>query len=173
MANLIIRPALRSDLPQLTEIYNYYVTNTHITFDVNPCVPEQRVAWFDEHSDGVRYRLLVAEDPNTGILGYATTGRFRPKPAYDTTVEVSIACSHAALGSGVGSRLYSELFASLQDQDIHRIVAGIAQPNQRSNALHAKFGFTPVGTFTRVGRKFGKYWDVLWLERPLILNSPH
>lgn len=172
MADLTIRPALRSDLPRLTEIYNYYVTNTHITFDLTPFTSGQRLAWFDEHNDGARYRLLVAEDPQAGILGYAGTGRFRTKPAYDTTVEVSIACAHATLGGGVGSRLYTELFAALQNEDIHRIVAGIAQPNERSNALHAKFGFAPVGTFTRVGRKFGKYWDVLWLERPLKLNSP-
>ena len=89
---LTIRSGSLSDLPRLTEIHNHYVTNTHITFDVRPFRPEERIPWFHEHSDGQRYRLLVAEESGLGIVGYATTGRYRAKAAYDTTVEVSIAC---------------------------------------------------------------------------------
>lgn len=170
MADITIRPALLSDLPRLTEIHNYYVINTHITFDVHPYTPEQRVPWFREHNDGRRYRMLVAEGPQYGVVGCATTGRFRTKPAYDTTVEASIYCSPSATGKGMGRRLYTALFAALAKEDINRIVAGIAQPNAASNALHERFGFKPIGTFTAVGRKFGKYWDVLWMERPLILR---
>jgi phosphinothricin acetyltransferase len=59
------------------------------------------------------------------------------------------------------------LFEAIADQDINRIVAGIAQPNPASNALHQRFGFKPIWTLTQVGRKFDKYWDVLWMERPL------
>jgi phosphinothricin acetyltransferase len=169
MANLTIRPAQVTDLPRLTEIHNHYVLHTHITFDVQPYTPEQRVTWFHEHSDGHRYRILVAEDMHAGVLGYACTGRFRPKEAYETTVEVSIACHPDAIGRGIGRQLYQSLFNSLANEDIHRLVAGIAQPNAPSNALHERFGFKPIGTFSGVGRKFGKYWDVVWLERPLIL----
>lgn len=165
MANLTIRVGLLSDLPRLTEIQNHYITNTHITFDLQPFTPEHRIEWFKAHSDGRRYRLLVAEEVGTGVLGYACTGQFRIKPAYDTTVEVSIACNPKATGRGIGTKLYQELFRFLADEDINRIVAGIAQPNKASNALHEKFGFRPIGTFTAVGRKFGKYWDVTWLER--------
>jgi phosphinothricin acetyltransferase len=169
MSAITIRPALLTDLPRLTEIHNHYVLNTHITFDIQPYTPEQRVTWFHEHSDGHRYRLLVAEDADAGVVGYACTGRFRPKEAYDTSVEVSIACSPDATGRGIGRQLYQTLFTLLAREDIHRILAGIAQPNAASNALHKRFGFKPIGTFSSVGRKFGKYWDVLWLERPLIL----
>src|SRR5215471_16365435 len=83
------RPACLEDLPGLTEIHNHYVIHTHITFDVQPFTPEQRLAWFHDHSSGSRYQLLVATDPASGVLGYACTGRFRPKDAYDTTVEAS------------------------------------------------------------------------------------
>ncbi len=103
------------------------------------------------------------------LIGYAATGRFRAKPAYETTVEVSIACLPEATGKRVGSLLYTTLFDAIANEDIHRIVAGIAQPNPASIALHRRFGFTPVGTFTEVGRKFGRYWDVAWFERPLKL----
>lgn len=169
VAQLTIRPGALSDLPRMTDIHNHYVLNTHIVFDVRPYQPEERVAWFHEHCDGRRYRLLVAEDAQAGVLGYACTGRHRPKQAYDTTVEVSIACSPDATGKGIGKQLYQALFAALAGEDIHRIVAGIAQPNPASNALHERFGFQRIGTFSSVGRKFGKYWDVIWMERPMVL----
>lgn len=169
---MIIRPATLSDLPALTEIHNYYIENTHITFDVQPFIPEQRRQWFHDHSDGRRHRILVAEQEGAGIVGYAATGPFRSKEAYETTVEVSIACKATDTGKGIGSLLYIELFALLAREDIHRIVAGIAQPNPVSNRLHERFGFHRIGTFTEVGRKFGKYWDVIWMEKQM-RQAPH
>ena len=163
-----IRAATLDDLPDITEIQNHYIEHTHITFDVCRFKPEERVRWFDEHSDGKRYRILVAEGERSQLLGYVATGQFRPKQAYETTVEISVACSPNMLGQGVGTKLYSELFALLKSEDIHRVVAGIAQPNPGSNALHQRFGFRAIGTFTEVGRKFGRYWDVTWMERVLV-----
>lgn len=162
-----VRPATLDDLPHLTEIQNHYIEKTHITFDVCAFTPEQRIGWFNEHSDGRRYRILVAEDKDFRLMGYAATGRFRPKQAYDTTVEISVACSPNMVGQGVGTRLYTELFALLSKEDVHRIVAAIAQPNPASNALHERLGFHTVGAFTEVGRKFGRYWDVRWMEKSL------
>ena len=166
--SLHIRAATLADLSVLTEIHNYYVLNTHIVFDVEPFETAQRRAWFDGHNDGRRYRLLVAEEDGR-VLGSAGTGRFRPKQAYDTTVEASIACRPDAVGRGLGTQLYEALFEALANEDIHRVVAGIAQPNDASNALHRKMGFREAGIFTQVGRKFEKYWDVVWMERPLHL----
>ena len=162
-----VRPATLEDLPAITGIHNHYVMHTHITFDVRPYRPEERVSWFHEHSGGGRFRMLVACDEADGVLGYTCTGRFRPREAYDTTVEASIACRPDCVQRGIGRLLYGTLFEALADQDIHRIVAGIAQPNAASNALHERFGFRRVGLFTEVGRKFDRYWDVLWLERQL------
>ncbi len=104
------------------------------------------------------------------MISYASTGRFRVKPAYDTTVESSIYCAPEAVGRGIGTKLYVALFEVLADQDINRIVAGVTLPNDASVALHRRFGFQPVGTYTEVGRKFGRYWDVMWLERPLKIS---
>lgn len=170
MPTPLIRPATPDDLLRLTEIYNYYVINTPITFDVEPYTVERRASWFQQFALTGRHRLLVAEE-NGVIVGYAGTTRFRPKPAYDTTVETTIYCDLNAAGKGIGSKLYAALFEAIAREDIHRIVAGYALPNPASAALHQRFGFKTVGTFTENGRKFGRYWDVLWSERPLLLPS--
>ena len=99
------------------------------------------------------------------VMGYAGTTKFRPKAAYETTVETTIYCAPGAVGHGLGKRLYAELFERLKGEDIHRFVAGYALPNPASEVLHRQFGFKVVGVFNENGRKFGKYWDVCWTER--------
>ena len=164
MNEMRIRPAEAGDLARLTEIYNYYVLNTPVTFDVEAYTVERRQAWFDQFGVAGRHRLLVAElDGN--VLGYAGTTRFRPKAAYETTVETTVYCAPEAVGKGIGSTLYAELFAVVRGEDIHRFVAGYALPNAATEALHRRFGFQKVGVFSENGRKFGKYWDVCWVER--------
>jgi phosphinothricin acetyltransferase len=170
MSETVVRPAKLSDLPPITGIYNHYIVHTPITFDLEPVTAESRIGWFREHSEGARNRLFVAERAGA-IVGYAGTGRFRDRRAYDTTVETTIYCAPGSTGLGIGVELYEALFAALAGEDINRIVAGITLPNDASVALHRRFGFTPVGTFTANGRKFGRYWDVLWMERPLALPA--
>jgi phosphinothricin acetyltransferase len=165
MSEMRIRTAQREDLARINEIYNYYVVNTPVTFDVEPYTMERREAWFSQFATTGRHRLLVAEE-NRVVIGYAGTTRFRPKAAYETTVEATIYCAPEAVGKGIGKRLYAELFASLKGEDIHRFVAGYALPNVATEALHRRFGFEVVGVFRENGRKFGKYWDVCWVERP-------
>lgn len=161
---MLIRAAERRDLARITDIYNYYVLNTPVTFDVEVYTVERREAWFAQFSVTGRHRVLVAEE-NGLVIGYAGTTRFRPKAAYETTVETTIYCAPEAVGKGIGSRLYAELFELLRGEDIHRFVAGYALPNPATEALHRRFGFQVVGVFSENGRKFGKYWDVCWVER--------
>ena len=168
MRGVAIRTASQDDLAELTEIYNHYVIHTTITFDVDPFTVENRQAWFDAHVTDPRHRLFAAEEGGR-VVGYASTSRFRQKAAYDTTVEASVYCSPTAVGRGIGRSLYQMLFESIAGQDINRIVAGVTLPNDSSIALHRRFGFKPVGTFSANGRKFGRYWDVAWFERPLSL----
>jgi phosphinothricin acetyltransferase len=169
MPEIVIRSAIRGDLPRLTELYNHYVVHTPITFDREPYTVEQRETWFSQFGATGRHRLLVAEEDGR-VLGYAGTTRFRSKAAYETTVETTIYCAQQAIGKGIGSRLYGALFQALQDEDIHRIVAGYTLPNPASAALHERFGFKPVGVFSENGRKFERYWDVCWTERPVNLS---
>jgi phosphinothricin acetyltransferase len=166
MTNTLIRPAVRADLPRLTEIYNHYIIHTPVTFDTRPWTVEQRVPWFEQFAKTGRYRLVVAELDGK-VAAYAGTTRFRPKPAYDTIVETTIYCAPESAGHGLGSRLYTALFHSLESEDIHRAVAGYVPPNPASAALHKRFGFQIVGVFSENGFKFGRYWDVCWLQRPI------
>jgi phosphinothricin acetyltransferase len=101
------------------------------------------------------------------VIGYACSSRFRHKAAYETSVETSIYLAPESVGRGAGSRLYEELFETLEGDDVHRAYAGIALPNPASVALHERFGFKRVAHYTEQGRKFGRYWDVAWYERPL------
>ena len=160
-----MRAGRSSDLPALTEIYNHYVEHTHVTFDLEPFTVDQRREWFSHYAETGRHRLLVAESADGAVLGYATSGRFRDKPAYGPSVETTVYCATSATGHGVGSALYTALFEALRDEDVHRAYAGVALPNDASLALHRRFGFTEIGTFREVGRKFDKWWDVTWLER--------
>jgi phosphinothricin acetyltransferase len=166
MAHTVIRLAARADLARLTAIYNHYVLTSPATFDLEPLTVEQREGWFQEHAHSGRHRLLVADEEGL-VVGYASTSRFRDRAAYDTTVEASVYCAPDSVGRGIGRALYRELFAAIAGEDINRIVAGITLPNDPSVALHRSFGFTQVGVFSQNGRKFDRYWDVAWFERPL------
>jgi phosphinothricin acetyltransferase len=166
--DLLVRPGTEDDLADLTDIYNHFVRETPITFDMEPSTPQQRRPWLRSHSEDGRHRLVVAQRrPGGRILGYATSSPFRAKPAYGTSVEVSVYCAPDAGGRGVGTLLYTALFEALESEDLHRAYAGIALPNEASHRLHLRFGFERVGVYRQVGRKFGRYWDVAWYEKPL------
>ncbi|GAA3302418.1 GNAT family N-acetyltransferase [Streptomyces cinereospinus] len=163
-----VRPGLESDLVALTDLYNHYVRETPLTFDTAAFTPLERRPWLLSHPQDGPHRLMVATDGETQqILGYATSGPYRPKPAYSTSVEVTVYVAPHAGRRGVGTLLYEALFAALSKEDVHRAYAGIAQPNEASTRLHERFGFRYVGTYREVGRKFGRYWDVAWYEKEL------
>lgn len=164
----LIRPARAADLLRLTEIYNHYVVHSPATFDLAPKTVAERGEWLAQFAETGRHRLLVAESDGV-VLGYAGSTRFRAKPAYSRTVETTVYCAPEATGRGLGVALYTALFDALAREEVHRIVAGYVPPNPASEKLHARMGFRPVGKFTEQGYKFGRYWDVVWLERPLDL----
>ncbi|MEU3523776.1 N-acetyltransferase family protein [Streptomyces sp. NPDC038707] len=167
-AEVQVRPGIEADLDALTAIYNHYVRETAITFDTTVFTPSERRPWLLSHPEDGPHRLMVATDAGSRrILGYATSSPHRPKPAYGTSVETSVYVAPEAGRRGTGTLLYEALFKALAREDVHRAYAGIAQPNEPSERLHARFGFRHVGTFHEVGRKFGRYWDVAWYEKRL------
>jgi phosphinothricin acetyltransferase len=161
-----VRHASEQDLAQVNDIYNRYVIETHFTFDIEPMTLEARREWFEHYDTTGRHRVVVGLS-DSSVVGYACSSRWRPKPAYETSVETSIYVAPDAVGRGIGTRLYEELFKQLQGEDVHRAYAGIALPNQASIALHERFGFKRVAHFTEQGRKFDRYWDVGFYEKPL------
>jgi phosphinothricin acetyltransferase len=163
---LVIRGASLDDLGALNDIYNEYVLTTHFTFDVDPMEIAARREWFGHYAASGRHHVLVAIREGA-VVGYTTSSGYRPKAAYDTSVETSIYLAPGATGGGIGTRLYQALFTVLHGEDVHRAYAGIALPNPASIALHERFGFKKVAHFTEQGRKFNRYWDVAWFEKPL------
>jgi len=159
-----IRVAEDADLEALTRLYNHYVIHTAVTFDMEPYTPERRRPWLAQFSPGTRHQLFVAERDGD-VVGYAGSMPFRPKAAYETSVEATIYLEPSAQREGLGGRLYETLFASLAGHDVHRVLAGITLPNEASLALHRRFGFSEIGVMREVGRKHGRYWDVVWLDR--------
>jgi phosphinothricin acetyltransferase len=165
-----VRPATAGDLSAVNDIYNQYVVEAHYTFDVEPMSAEARHEWFTHYGETGRHRILVAVSDGL-VIGYASSSRFRPKAAYDTSVETSVYLAPDAVGRGAGTRLYEKLFKALEGEDVHRAYAGIALPNPASVGLHERFGFKRAGHFTEQGRKFGRYWDVAWYEKALGAES--
>lgn len=161
-----VRPATETDLDALNDLYSEYVATTHYTFDVEPMRMDARREWFSHYGEEGRHRVLVAVAGGV-VVGYASSGRYRVKPAYETSIETSIYLVPEATGMGIGSKLYVALFDALKGEDVHRAYAGISLPNPASIALHERFGFKKAGHYTEQGRKFGRYWDVAWYEKAL------
>ena len=161
-----VRAATAADLERINDIANQYIKETHYNFELEPMTIEMRREWFSHYAGHGPHRLLVGLSGGR-VIGYASSGRYRPKHGYDTSVETSIYLAPEAVGRGAGSKLYEALFKSLEHEDIHRAYAGIALPNPASIALHERFGFKRVAHFTEQGRKFDRYWDVAWYEKPL------
>ena len=146
------------------EIYNHYVTRTHITFDTEPFAVGARTQWFTQFAATGPHRLYVAELED-GVVGYATSSPFKPKSAYRTSVETTIYLDPAHTGNGYGRILYGLLLDELTaEPSVHRAYGGVALPNPASVALHEDLGYTKVASYHEVGYKFEKYWDVDWYE---------
>lgn len=165
MSDVVIRRAAPEDLPALLEIYNYYVAATHVTFDIEPRTLEQRRQWLGQFSETGRHQCFVAARGDRAF-GWAASVAFKDRAAYDSSVETSVYLAPGEIGKGLGRSLYGALFAALPGADVHRVYAGIALPNVASVRLHEAMGFAHIGTYREVGRKFGRYWDVAWYERP-------
>jgi phosphinothricin acetyltransferase len=166
VGRLRVRPARESDLGFLTELYNHYVAGSPATFDVRPFSTDERRAWFVHYAESGPHRLLVAEWEDAPV-GYSCSSSFRPKPAYETSVETTVYVAPGFEGRGIGSALYAKLFDALRAEDLHRAYAGVTLPNPASVALHRRFGFQEAGLHHEVGRKFGRYWSVQWFEKRL------
>ena len=164
MPDIVIRRAAQADLSALLDIYNHYVRETPVTFDIEPRTLRERQVWFDQFAGSGRYQCFVAIESGRAT-GWACSTKFKERAAYATSVETSVYCAPDATGRGMGRRLYDHLFEALAGEDIHRTYVGITLPNDASVKLHTAFGFELVGTQHEVGFKFGKYWDVGLYER--------
>jgi len=166
-----IRQGEARDLNRLVEIYNHYVTETHVTFDTEPFAVAARTQWFTQFSDAGPHRLFVGESEDF-IVGYATSLPFKAKPGYSTSVETTIYVDAAHTGKGYGRQLYGHLLEVLANEaSVHRAYGGVALPNPASIQLHEALGFIHVASYHEVGLKFDEYWDVNWYEKDVTLRD--
>ena len=152
------------DLEAISGIYEHYVLTSQHTFDLEPRPMSWWRDWFSAFSDHGRHRLLVARE-EVELCGYAFSGPYRPRRAYDPSVATSVYVAPGRTGVGVGTAMYRALLGMLEVEDVHRAYAAIAMPNPASVHLHERFGFRQAGYFSEQGQKFGRYWDVAWYER--------
>ena len=162
---MIIRLAAKSDAADISEIWNSYIRNTSITFTTDEKTPTSIAELITQKAEN-GLPFLIAEDQGK-ILGSATYGAFRNGPGYSFTVEHSIMLSDTAKRGGIGRALMTALEAEAQKNDINSLVAGISAENQDAIAFHEVIGFKKVGHVAQVGHKFGRWMDLILLQKML------
>lgn len=157
-----IRNAKPEDAIELLEIYVPLVKGSAISFELSPPSIDE----FAKRIKGYNrtYKWLIAENSNE-VLGYAYAAPHKPREAYRFSVETSVYVKDGHRAQGVGKQLYTELFVRLKQTEFHNAFAGIALPNESSEALHKSVGFKKIGVFSEVGYKHGKWHDVSWWQR--------
>jgi L-amino acid N-acyltransferase YncA len=161
---LLIRQAERRDAAELRDIYNHFVNTSTAIFDLVHRTIDEQAQWIDEHSGGHPAVVAVV---GARVVGFGSLSPFRERPAYATTVEDSVYLLDGYQGRGIGRRVLEELIRLADAHGFHSIIARIVGDNEASIALHASCGFEIVGTEREVGRKFGKWLDVVEMQRML------
>jgi phosphinothricin acetyltransferase len=159
----MIRSATPADADAIAEIYNYYITDTIVTFEEEP-LDGSEIARRIESVQRAGLPWLVSDEDGE-INGYAYATQWKDRIGYRTSVETTVYLVKDSTGKGIGSQLYSELFRLLEDKGLHSAIGGIALPNPGSVALHEKFGMKKVAEFEEVGTKFGKWINVGYWQR--------
>lgn len=162
---VIVRDAGEADLPAILEIHNAAVLNeTSIWNDDISDLAERRAWWEARTAQG--FPVYVAE-VNGAVCGFGTFGEFRPLQGYRFTVEHSIYVNSSVQRRGVGSVLLTRLIAEARRTNKHAMIGGIASDNLASLALHQRFGFVETGRLPQVGFKFGRWLDLVFVQKLL------
>lgn len=145
------------DASSINDIYNHYIVNTIITFEVEPLTQqlmEERIAEISAN-----YPYLVYEE-NSNVVGYCYANSWKSRCAYSSTLETTVYVHPDYTGKGIGKALMQELIKSIEKNSAHALIAGISLPNEASIKLHEHMGFEKVAHFKQVGRKFNDWIDV-------------
>ena len=162
----LIRPSTEADLPAITRIYAHHVLHGTGTFETPPPTLEEMAG---RRADvlGKGLPWLVAEEAGE-VIGYAYGNWFKPRPAYRFSVEDSIYLAPEAAGKGLGRALLAELLATLERSGIRKVMAVIGDSaNAGSIGVHTALGFQHVGVVKACGWKFGRWLDIVLMEKPL------
>ena len=162
-----LRPVTEADMEQIAEIYNYYVVNSVVTFDIEPTTESTWLEKF-EYLNGLELPFIVAESSSGTIFGFAYVAPWRQKAAYRRTVEDTIYLRPAAIGKRIGTKLLAELIEKSRAAGVREIVAVISDKGaDPSIALHEAFGFKKQGHLAKVGFKFNRWLGTVLLQKSL------
>ena len=166
---MTIRPATSADAPAIAAIYDHYARETCVTFNTQGPSAEH---YAEQITEG-RYPFLAAEKAGE-VVGFAYAAAFRPHDAYRWDVELTIYLRPGMEGQGIGSQLMAALLHDLTRLGYLTAYSCVTVPNERSVALHKRFGFTELGVFPNTGYKHGQWHGVLWLSKTLgeLANPP-
>lgn len=162
-----LRAATPADAKEITEIYNYYVINSVVTFDIEQTTEK---TWLEklEYLNGLQLPFIVAQSASGNILGFAYVAPWRAKAAYKRTVEDTIYLRPAAIGKRLGTKLLAELIVLSKAAGVREIVAVISDKGaDPSIALHEAFGFKRQGHLAKVGFKFNRWLGTILLQKSL------
>jgi phosphinothricin acetyltransferase len=159
-----VRSATAADGEACAAIYAPYVTDTAITFELEPPSPAEMAERIEEALRG--HAWVVLEDGGH-VVGYAYGGLLKPRPAYRWSCEVSVYVERGRRRTGAGRALYDDLLARLTRRGFRIAVAGMTLPNDASVALHSALGFEPIGVYRRIGYKHDAWHDVAWTQLEL------
>jgi L-amino acid N-acyltransferase len=166
---MLIRDAAKDDLPQILAIYNDVVATSTAIYADSPATLEERAQWFDARK-ARGYPVLVAAEGDR-VLGFSTFGDWRGAwSAYRYTVEHSVHVAAQSRGGGIGGRLVEALFPHAVAMNMHVMIGAIDAANEGSLRFHERLGFQRVAHFKEVGHKFGRWLDLVFMQR--VLDAP-
>lgn len=169
----IVRPATDADAEAILEIYNPEVLESTVTFDLVPRSLADQLAWQHERSGALAVLVAIDGDDGQGsghdgaVVGYGSLSQYKERAAYATTVEDSVYVHRDHQGRGIGKVLLDELVRTATAHGFHAVMARIVGGHDASIRLHASAGFEIIGTEREVGRKFGRWLDVVVMQRML------
>ena len=155
------RLATIDDAEATRSIYNVEVADSTVTFDLVPRTIDEQRAWLSARSGA--HAVLVAEHDGE-VVGFASLSPYRDRPAYSTTVEDSVYVRRDQQGKGIGTLLLGDLVGLARSHGFHAMMGRIVGGHDASIALHRSLGFETVGTEREVGRKFGRWLDVVVMQ---------
>ena len=165
MSDVAIREVKAEDVIDITKIYNHYVENTTITFDLALCTEEEMEQRINSIKANYPF-LVVTEDDE--VVGFAYASKWKDKAAYQFCAETTIYLHPNAVSKGLGLRLYNALLTALPLYDIATAIGCITIPNPESIAMHEKLGFKKAGEFEHVGFKFEKWINVGYWQKHIL-----
>ncbi len=165
---MILRPAVVADAPAILDIYNHEVLTSNVTFDLTPRTLDEQRRWITDRSGAHAAIVAVAQvDGADTVVGFGSLSPYRDRPGYSTSVEDSVYVRGEHRGTGVGGAVLAELVSRATAHGFHAMLARIVAGHDASIGLHSRLGFDVVGTEREVGRKFGRFHDVVIMQRLL------